>query len=65
MKKKSKAGNGASNSSTSTTPPVTAQPQSKQQAAVQAEMFLYTDDAWSNAYFNEDDLHCMERKLFG
>jgi hypothetical protein len=46
-------------------PLVAQQPQSEQQAAVQAGMFLYTNDAWSLAYFNPDDLHCMERKLFG
>ena len=41
------------------------QPQSKQQAALQAGMFLYLNDNWSAAYFNSDDLHCMERELFG
>jgi len=48
-----------------TTPLVTAQPQSKQQAADQAHMFLHTDDAWSRTYFNDQDLHSLERKLFG
>jgi hypothetical protein len=54
-----------------TTPPkskqplVAQQPQSEQQAAVQAGMFLYTNDVWSLAYFNQDDLHCMERELLG
>ncbi len=48
-----------------TKPLVTAQPQSKQQAAVQSRMFLHTDDSWSQPYFNNSDLHCMERKLFG
>jgi hypothetical protein len=52
-------------SSSSRRPPVSAQPQSKQKAAVQAGMFLYTDDAWSKAYFNPNDLHNVERVLFG
>ena len=46
-------------------PLVVKQPQSKQNAATQAGIFLYTDDAWALAYFNADDLHCMERDLFG
>jgi len=44
---------------------VTKQPQSKQQAAKSAGMFLYTDDQWSQAYFSPGDLHCEERQLFG
>jgi hypothetical protein len=51
--------------SSSTRPLVKKQPQSKRQAAVQAGMFLYTDDAWSTAYFNKEDLHYVERVLFG
>jgi hypothetical protein len=50
---------------TSKTPLVTAEPQFKQQAAIQSGMFLYTNDSWSNAYFNDNDLHNLERKLFG
>jgi len=46
-------------------PAIAKQPQSKQQAAVQAGMFLYTNDAWSQRYFNKGDLRCMERELFG
>jgi hypothetical protein len=46
-------------------PLVKKQPQSKQQAAVKAGMFLYTDDAWSLRYFNDGDLHNVERQLFG
>jgi hypothetical protein len=46
-------------------PLVTAQPQSKAQAATQVGMFLHTDDAWSQAYFNSNDLHDLERELFG
>lgn len=44
---------------------VQAQPQSKQQAAKQAGVFLHTDDKWSLAYFDSNDLHCVERELFG
>lgn len=46
------------------TPKVAKQPQSKPQAAAQAHLYLHTDDAWSQAYFNKDDLHYMERTLF-
>jgi hypothetical protein len=46
-------------------PLVTKQPQSKQQAALQHHMFLHEDDAWSLAYFNSNDLHFVERQLFG
>lgn len=45
--------------------PINAQPQSKQQAAVAHGMFLYTDDAWSLQYFNQNDLHFKEREIFG
>lgn len=51
--------------SASGAPPVLKQPQSKQQAAVKAAVFLHTDDQWSQAYFNDGDLHCLERELFG
>jgi hypothetical protein len=51
--------------STTKKPLVSKQPRSKKEAAVQAGMFLYTDDNWSVAYFNDGDLHCIERKLFG
>jgi hypothetical protein len=44
---------------------VVKQPQSLSDAATQAGMFLYTDDAWSQRYFNPADLHCLDRKLFG
>lgn len=46
-------------------PPLQKQPQSKTHAAVESGMFLFTDDKWSLAYFNPDDLHCEERELFG
>lgn len=41
------------------------QPQSLSDAATQAGMYLYTNDAWSQRYFNPGDLHCLDRKLFG
>lgn len=40
-------------------------PSSKVQAAVQAHLYLATDDAWSRRYWNDNDLHAVERKLFG
>jgi hypothetical protein len=45
-------------------PLVGKQPQSKSAAANQAGMFLHTDDAWSLAYFDPNDLHHLERQLF-
>jgi hypothetical protein len=45
--------------------PLQEQPQSKEQAATQAGVFLSSDDQWSRAYFNPDDLHYAERELFG
>jgi hypothetical protein len=51
--------------STSQYKPLQEQPQSKEQAATQAGVFLHTDGKWSLAYFNRDDLHCAERELFG
>jgi hypothetical protein len=41
------------------------QPQVKEQAAVAHGMFLYTDDAWAQRYFDENDLHFLEREVFG
>jgi hypothetical protein len=45
--------------------PVTKQPQDKQKAAAAQHMFLYTDDAWSLQYFDQNDLHFKEREVFG
>jgi hypothetical protein len=57
---------GSSKSGSPTKKPlITRQPQSKQQAAVQSGMFLYTDDAWSLRYFNQGDLRYEEREIFG
>jgi hypothetical protein len=41
------------------------QPQVKDQAAVARAMFLRADDAWAEAYYNPDDLHFLEREVFG
>jgi hypothetical protein len=41
------------------------QPQVKEQAAVAHAMFLYTDDAWAQRYFDPNDLHFLEREVFG
>jgi hypothetical protein len=41
------------------------QPQVKEQAAVAHAMFLYTDDAWAQRYFDQNDLHFLEREVFG
>jgi hypothetical protein len=46
-------------------PAVNKQPQVKQDAAVANGMFLYVDDAWSLRYFDKDDLHFLEREVFG
>ncbi len=54
----------ASAKKAATTARMQKQPQSKQQAAVQAKMFLSTDDGWTKSYYDPNDLHCMERELF-
>jgi len=64
-KKRAAVASRRSSSAKPTTPLVAKQPHSKQKAAVQHGMFLYTDDAWSLRYFDDGDLRCMERKLFG
>ncbi len=46
-------------------PLVTQQQQSKTAAAQNAGVFLKTDDSWSNAYWDSNDLHFKERELFG
>jgi hypothetical protein len=63
---RSRPGNGGTSQGDSgTAPKVAEQPQSRQQAAQRSGLFLYTDDAWSLRYFKEDDLHFLERQLFG
>jgi hypothetical protein len=64
-KKAAPATRGKKTAKKTTQPLVAKQPQSKQQAAVAAGMFLYTDDAWSSRYFDSGDLRCEERELFG
>jgi hypothetical protein len=44
---------------------VTKQPELKEQAAVARKMFLYTDDAWALHYFDQNDLHFLEREVLG
>ena len=66
MKKAKAAKKSAGKSATATKQPlVLKQPQSKQLAATQAGIFLHTDDAWSQAYFDPKDLHNLERELLG
>lgn len=38
---------------------------SKQQQAVNAGWFLSTTDTWVNPYYDSNDLHCVDRLLFG
>lgn len=59
------AARSAAGNSANGVPLIAKQPQSKQQAAVSGGMFLHTEDAWSLAYFDQNDLHCRERLLFG
>jgi hypothetical protein len=63
-----KSGGAARKTTASSAPakaPVTKQPQSKQAAAKTAGMFLKTDDSWAAAYFDPNDLHFLDRQLFG
>jgi len=46
-------------------PLIQAQPQSAQTAAPKQGLFLFTNDSWSQNYFNNNDLHSLERVLFG
>jgi hypothetical protein len=41
------------------------QPKVKEQAAVAHAMFLFVDDAWALRYFDQNDLHFLEREVFG
>lgn len=60
------AASSSSKSSSGAKKPLVGQiPQSKKQAAVQAGLFLRTDDSWSAVYFDANDLRCIERELFG
>ncbi|HVM62502.1 MAG TPA: hypothetical protein VMV72_16705 [Verrucomicrobiae bacterium] len=55
----------ASAAGTPQQPPLSQQPALKSQAACEAGLFLSTNDKWSLAYFDANDLHCEERELFG
>lgn len=46
-------------------PLVTKQPRSKQAAAEKNGMFLYTNDSWSTRCFDPNDLHFLDREVFG
>jgi len=39
-------------------------PASKREAAREAGWFLSTGDGWARPYFDEQDLHCLDRTLF-
>ena len=41
------------------------QPQAMDQAALAQKVFLHDDDAWALQYYNQDDLHFLEREVFG
>ena len=41
------------------------QPQVKEQAAIAHAMFLFTNDSWAQRYFDQNDLHFLEREVFG
>jgi hypothetical protein len=63
---KKNTGRAVKRQSKAQTPLVAKQPRSKQQAAIAAGKFLHADDTWSSSsYFDPDDLHCMDRELFG
>jgi hypothetical protein len=40
-------------------------PANKQAAAAAAGWFLSTTDGWTDKYFDPNDLHCTDRRLFG
>jgi len=64
-KKASRAAKKPAAAPVSAKPPVTKQPQSKTEAAKSAGMFLKTDDSWAASYFDPNDLHSLDRQLFG
>ena len=63
-RKPASAAGKAARSRSARPPRVAKEPQSQQIAATQGGMFLHTDDAWSRAYFDANDLHFLERELF-
>ena len=62
---KKNTGRAAKRPSKAQTPLVAKQPTSKQVAAIAAGKFLQTDDTWSSSYFDSNDLHFLDRELFG
>ena len=46
-------------------PSKTPAPASQHQAAMDAHMYLPTDDKWTARYFDPKDLHSVDRQLFG
>jgi hypothetical protein len=64
-KKTAPAKAAAATTPASATPLVARQPRSGQQAALTAGVYLATTDAWVQPYFDPNDLHGMERVLFG
>jgi hypothetical protein len=44
---------------------VTQMPQSLAAGAISQGIFLYTNDLWAQRYFDPNDLHSVERELFG
>lgn len=52
-------------STVSKQPPTKIKAASKQQQAAEAQWFLSTTDRWVEPYFDKNDLHCVDRELFG
>jgi hypothetical protein len=44
---------------------VTKMPASLTAAATAQAIYLYTNDVWAQRYFDPNDLHSLERELFG
>jgi hypothetical protein len=44
---------------------VTQIPQSLAAGAIAQGIYLYTNDVWAQRYFDPNDLHSVERELFG
>jgi hypothetical protein len=61
LDKMPKAGKGKANGKAKTA----RLPASQQQSAMNAGWFLSTDDQWASKYFDPNDLHSVDRQLFG
>jgi hypothetical protein len=44
---------------------VTKMPSSQTAGAAAQGIYLYANDAWAQRYFDDNDLHSVERQLFG